>query len=146
MLSRRLTKRGYDVSITMWVSVKVRSAAADLGDPSRGGCPDASINAELTVTAERRVLEEAISGRSLVAGQAEAMRHLAELDGRLVALVGPGGSGKTYSIGVYVDAVETNGHSVIGVATSGAAARMMSEDLGEPWTGTIAMLRHHVDA
>jgi conjugative relaxase-like TrwC/TraI family protein len=98
------------------------------------------------VTADRSVLEESIGGRSLVDGQAEAMRHLADLDARLVALVGPGGSGKTYSIGTYADAVEASGHTVIGVATSAAAARKLSEDLGERWTGTIAMLRHHADA
>jgi hypothetical protein len=98
------------------------------------------------VTADRDVLEDAIVGRSLVDGQAEAMRHLAHLDGRLVALVGPGGSGKTYSIGAYADAVEASGHTVIGVATSAAASRRLSEDLGERWTGTIAMLRHHADA
>ena len=98
------------------------------------------------VTADRQVLDCAISGRGLVDGQAEAMRHLAELDALLVALVGPGGSGKTYSIGAYADAVEASGHAVIGVATSAAAARKLSEDLGERWTGTIAMLRHHLDA
>jgi len=97
------------------------------------------------VTTERSVLEEAISRRNLVGAQAEAMRHVAELDGQLVALVGPGGSGKTYSIGAYADAVEANGHTVIGVSTSAAAARRLSEDLGERWTGTIAMLRHHTD-
>ncbi|HDH26972.1 MAG TPA: hypothetical protein ENH00_12395 [Actinobacteria bacterium] len=97
------------------------------------------------VTPDRGVLEEAIAGRSLVEGQAEAMRHLAELDGRLVALVGPGGSGKTYSIGVYADAIEASGHTVIGVATSAAAARKLGEDLDERWTGTIAMLRYHLD-
>ncbi len=105
-----------------------------------------AVEARSPVTAERSVLEEAIRGRSLVDGQAEAMRHLAELEGRLVALVGPGGSGKTYSIGAYADAVEAGGHTVIGVATSAAAARKLSEDLGERWTGTIAMLRHHADA
>jgi len=98
------------------------------------------------VTANRSVLEEAIAARNLVDGQAEAMRHVADSDGRLPALVGPGGSGKTYSIGAYADAVEANGHAVIGVATSAAAARKLSEDLGERWTGTIAMLRHHTDA
>lgn len=105
-----------------------------------------AVEARSPVIVNRNVLEEAIRGRSLVDGQAKAMRHLADLDGRLVALVGPGGSGKTYSIGVYADAVEANGHAVIGVATSAAAARKLSEDLGERWTGTIAMLRHHADA
>jgi conjugative relaxase-like TrwC/TraI family protein len=98
------------------------------------------------VTVERGVLEEAIERRNLVGAQAEAMRHVADLDGRVVALVGPGGSGKTYSIGAYADAVEARGHAVIGVSTSAAAARQLSEDLGERWTGTIAMLRHHIDA
>jgi len=98
------------------------------------------------VTADRSILEEAIERRNLVGAQAEAMRHVAELDARLVALVGPGGSGKTYSIGAYADAVEASGHAVIGVTTSAAAARKLSEDLGERWTGTIAMLRHHVDS
>ena len=98
------------------------------------------------VTVDRSVLEKAITGRRLVDGQAEAMRHVADLDGRLVALVGPGGSGKTYSIGAYADAVDASGHAVIGVATSAAAARKLSEDIGEWWTGTIAMLRHHTDA
>ena len=105
-----------------------------------------AVRARSPVTADRDALEVAISGRSLVDGQAEAMRHLAELDGRLVALVGPGGSGKTYSIGAYADAVEAGGRSVIGVATSATAARKLSEDLGERWTGTIAMLRHHLDS
>jgi len=98
------------------------------------------------VSADRDVLEEAIDGRRLVEGQAEAMRHLVDLDGRVVALVGPGGSGKTYSIGAYADAVEASGHAVIGVTTSAAAARKLSEDLGERWTGTIAMFHHHADA
>jgi ATP-dependent exoDNAse (exonuclease V) alpha subunit len=90
-------------------------------------------------------LERAIRVRELVEGQAEAVRHLAELDDQLVAVVGPGGSGKTYSMGAYADAVAATGHPVIGVATSAAAARKLGEDLGERWTGTIAMLRQQLD-
>ncbi|MFP4554994.1 MAG: MobF family relaxase, partial [Actinomycetota bacterium] len=90
-------------------------------------------------------LERAIAVRELVPGQADAVRHLAELDGRVVAVVGPGGSGKTYSIGAYADAVSDAGQPVIGVATSAAAARKLGEDLGDRWTGTIAMLRHQLD-
>jgi conjugative relaxase-like TrwC/TraI family protein len=98
------------------------------------------------VVSDRQALEHAVAVRELVDRQASAVRRLAELDGRLVAVVGPGGSGKTYSIGAYADAVATAGHPVIGVATSAAAARKLGEDLGERWTGTIAMLRHHLDA
>ena len=98
------------------------------------------------LTVDRDILEQAMTARNLVDGQQAAMRHLADLDGRLVAVVGPGGSGKTYSIGAYADAIAATGDPVIGVATSAAAARKLSEDLGEQWTGTIAMLRHHLDS
>ncbi|MGH8875460.1 MAG: MobF family relaxase, partial [Acidimicrobiia bacterium] len=90
------------------------------------------------------VLESRITDRQLVDEQKQAMRHLAQLDGRLVAVVGPGGSGKTYTIGAYAEAVEAAGSRVIGVSTSAAAARKLGEDLGERWSGTIAMLRHHL--
>lgn len=95
---------------------------------------------------DRWALDQAIGVRELVDGQAAAVRNLADLDGRVVAVVGPGGSGKTYAIGAYADAVAAAGHPVIGVATSAAAARKLAEDLGDRWTGTIAMLRHHLDA
>jgi conjugative relaxase-like TrwC/TraI family protein len=98
------------------------------------------------VAPDHQALECEIGVRELVEGQADAVRRLAELNGRVVAVVGPGGSGKTYSIGAYAEAVATAGHLVIGVATSAAAARKLGEDLGDRWTGTIAMLRHHLDA
>ncbi len=83
-----------------------------------------------SLTPDRVALEDAINQRGLVEGQAQAVRCLAELDGRVVAVVGPGGSGKTYSIGAYADAVVAAGHHVIGVATSATAARKLSEDSG----------------
>lgn len=105
-----------------------------------------AVGAHSPISPDRKALEQAIGIRELVSGQAHAVRHLAELDGRVVAVVGPGGSGKTYSIGAYADAVTAAGHPVVGVATSAAAARKLGEDLGEHWTGTIAMLRHQLDA
>jgi conjugative relaxase-like TrwC/TraI family protein len=105
-----------------------------------------AVKADSPVAPDPEVLDQAIGVRELVEGQAEAVRHLAELDGQLVAVVGPGGSGKTYSIGAYADAIATAGHPVVGVATSAAAARKLGEDLGGQWTGTIAMLRHQLDA
>jgi conjugative relaxase-like TrwC/TraI family protein len=105
-----------------------------------------AVKAHAAVVPDREALEQAIRVRELVEGQAEAVRHLAELDGRVVAVVGPGGSGKTYSIGAYADAIAAAGHPVVGVATSAAAARRLGEDLGGQWTGTIAMFRHQLDA
>lgn len=58
-----------------------------------------AVNTHSDLAPDRRALEHAIGVRELVEGQAQAVRHLAELDGRVVAVVGPGGSGKTYSMG-----------------------------------------------
>jgi hypothetical protein len=91
-------------------------------------------------------LEAAITNRGLVVEQEAAVRHLADLDGRLVALVGPGGSGKTRAVGAYADAARNSGHHVVGVATSATAARRLGEELSGGWSGTIAMMRHQLDS
>ncbi|MEX0796028.1 MAG: MobF family relaxase [Acidimicrobiia bacterium] len=97
------------------------------------------------VSVDGATLEEAITRRDLVAEQAEAIRHLAGLDGRVVAVAGPGGSGKTHAIGAYADAAQAAGHPVVGVATSATAARRLGEELASSWSGTIAMMRHQLD-
>ncbi len=98
------------------------------------------------VTVDQETLESAITTRGLVGAQAAAVRHLADLDSRLVALVGPGGSGKTRAVGAYADAAQTAGHHVIGVATSATAAHRLGEELSGGWSGTIAMMHHQLDS
>ncbi|MEX0698343.1 MAG: MobF family relaxase [Acidimicrobiia bacterium] len=90
-------------------------------------------------------LDRATKVRELTSKQASAIRSLAEIEGRIVAVTGPGGSGKTYAIGAYADAARSAGHHVIGVAPTASAAQKLSQDLGGHWTGTIAMLTHHLD-
>jgi conjugative relaxase-like TrwC/TraI family protein len=104
-----------------------------------------AVSTSSPVTVTRDALEAAVSNRRLVGEQNSAVRHLADLDGRLVTLVGPGGSGKTRVVGVYADAAGTAGHHVIGVTTSAAAARRLGEELSGSWSGTIAMMRHQLD-
>jgi hypothetical protein len=94
---------------------------------------------------DHAVLDQAAKLRELTTEQESAVRRLAGLDGRIVAVAGPGGSGKTYAIGAYADAAEAAGHHVIGVATTASAAQRLSQDLGKHWTGTIDMLAHHLD-
>ncbi|HJQ92020.1 MAG TPA: MobF family relaxase [Acidimicrobiia bacterium] len=91
------------------------------------------------------VLDRAAKLRELTTQQESAIRRLANLDGSVVAVAGPGGSGKTYAIGAYAHAAQAAGHHVIGVATTASAAQRLSQDLAEHWTGTIAMLTHHLD-
>jgi hypothetical protein len=90
-------------------------------------------------------LDRAMKVRELTSEQESAIRRLADLDGRIVAVAGPGGSGKTYAIGAYADAAQGAGHHVIGVAPTASAAQKLSQDLRGNWTGTIAMLTHHLD-
>lgn len=97
------------------------------------------------VAVDRDVLEAAISSRRLVGVQAAAVSGLADLDNRVVTLVGPGGSGKTHAIGAYSDAAQATGHHVVGVATSATAARRLGDELPGSWSGTIAMVRHQLD-
>lgn len=105
-----------------------------------------AVTTKSSVTVDREMLESAIVTRGLVGEQAAAVRHLADLDGRLVALVGPGGSGKTRAVGAYADAARTAGHHVVGVATSATAARRLGQELSGGWSGTIAMMRHQLDS
>jgi conjugative relaxase-like TrwC/TraI family protein len=97
------------------------------------------------VLVDPAVLDQAVKVRELTSEQASGVKRLADLDGRVVAVAGPGGSGKTYAIGAYADAAQSAGHHFIGVTTTASAAQRLSQDLGEHWTGTIAMLTHHLD-
>jgi hypothetical protein len=97
------------------------------------------------VNVDGQKVELASKLRELTPDQARAVSRLADLDGRLVALAGPGGSGKTYAIGAYADAFKAGGHHVIGVTPTAAAAQKLAADLPGDWTGTVAMLTHHLD-
>ncbi|HZD22076.1 MAG TPA: MobF family relaxase, partial [Acidimicrobiia bacterium] len=105
-----------------------------------------AVTTKSSVRIDQETLESAITTRGLIGEQAAAVRHLADLDGRLVALVGPGGSGKTHAVGAYADAVRTAGHHVVGVATSATATGRLGEELSDGWSGTIAMMRHQLDS
>ncbi len=98
------------------------------------------------VVVDNAALERSIRVRHLVDEQGAALRHLAKLDGRVVMVVGPGGSGKTQAIGAYAEAVRSSERLVIGVATSATAAARLGQSLDACWTGTIALLRHHLES
>jgi len=105
----------------------------------------AAVHQPSPVTVDPNAVDSAATERTLVPEQTAAMRHLTGLEGRLLAVVGPGGSGKTYAIRAYADAARAGGNHLIGVAPTATAARKLGETLGDGWTGTIAMLNHHLD-
>jgi conjugative relaxase-like TrwC/TraI family protein len=105
----------------------------------------AAVHEATPVKVAIQAVDQAAEVRELTPEQLRAVSHLADLDGRLVAVAGPGGSGKTYAIGAYAEAAQGAGHPVIGVAPTATAAQNLAEDLGGQWTGTIAMLAHHLN-
>jgi conjugative relaxase-like TrwC/TraI family protein len=105
----------------------------------------AAVHEASPVKVDLERVEQAAKVRELTPEQTRALRHLVELDGCLVAVAGPGGSGKTYAMGAYADAAYSGGHHVIGVAPTATAAQRLAGDLGGHWTGTVAMLTHHLD-
>ncbi len=105
----------------------------------------AAVRQPSLVQIDPETLDRATEVRELTSEQESAIRRLADLDGRIVAVTGPGGSGKTYAIGAYADAAQAAGHHIIGVAPTASAGQKLSQDLGGHWTGTIAMLTHHLE-
>lgn len=81
---------------------------------------------------------------TLLDAQQAVLEELAGADRRVVAVVGPGGSGKTYTLGVAAEAWQAEGRPVVGTAMSGAAADELGRAAGIP-AETIAQLQVDVD-
>ena len=80
------------------------------------------------VKAEKRFAKS--KGYALNAGQKRLAEHLLQ-SGTLVASgVGPAGTGKTASMKVVADAWKAEGHQVIALSTSTAAAEILGDDTG----------------
>ncbi|CAN5865239.1 hypothetical protein BH23ACT4_BH23ACT4_10740 [soil metagenome] len=105
----------------------------------------AAVHQQSPVRVGTEAVERAARIRELTPEQTAAVGRLVAIDGQVAAIAGPGGSGKTYAIGAYADAARSAGYHVIGVAPTAAAAQKLADDLGGHWTGTIAMLTHHLD-
>jgi len=91
---------------------------------------------ELTAyTVESSVIDAALAqhaeekGFELNTGQALLVRHLVESGKQITAGVGPAGTGKTASMSVVSTVWKSQGHNVIGLAPSAAAAKNLSEDI-----------------
>lgn len=92
---------------------------------------------ELTAyTVQSSIIDNALAdhaektGLTLNAGQALLVRHLVESGKQITAGVGPAGTGKTASMAVVSTIWKNQGHNVIGLAPSAAAAKNLAEDIG----------------
>ncbi len=71
----------------------------------------------------REVVEEVVASRATLGDdQADAVRALATAGDAVSVLVGPAGTGKTYTLDALRDTLERAGHQVIGAAPSARAA------------------------
>ncbi|TVS26983.1 hypothetical protein EKI59_09805 [Corynebacterium sanguinis] len=70
------------------------------------------------------------NGFALNDGQELLVRHLTETGAQITAGVGPAGTGKTASMAVVARTWQSQGHAVIGLAPSAAAAENLAEDIG----------------
>jgi len=93
--------------------------------------------AEAYLEAERvRLAQE---NKRLTQGQQEAVRLATTTQDQFVAICGVAGSGKTYSLQLLKTIAEAQGYSVCGFAPSGAATKVLGQEL-EMEANTIASL------
>ncbi len=73
-------------------------------------------------------IDEAVGRHRLGTDQAAAVRQLLGADERIGLLVGPAGAGKTRTLRAVVDAWQTDGGTVVGLAVSQAAAEVLAAE------------------
>ena len=95
-------------------------------------------------TVDLALLEAVANGVRLGPDQAEMVRRLATSGAQVQLALAPAGSGKTSTLRTLATAWAADGHTVIGLAPTAAAARVLREELGDgaAATDTLAKLVH----
>ena len=114
---------------------------------------DAGLAAELTVLHAARTnggpdlepaaVEAVITAAQLSGDQAEAVRRLATSGRPVEALVGPAGTGKTYTMRALAQAWQASGRTVIGLALSETATRVLADQAALRAVNTAKLLFEH---
>jgi conjugative relaxase-like TrwC/TraI family protein len=86
-----------------------------------------------------RAVDAVIAGKTLTGAQAEAVRGIATSGRRVDVLIGPAGTGKSYTIAALCEAWERGGGQVLGLAASQRAADVLREE-GIDRVANISML------
>ena len=95
-------------------------------------------------TVDLALLEAVANGIQLGPDQAEMVHRLATSGARVQLALAPAGSGKTTTLHTLAEAWAAGGNTVIGLAPTAAAARVLREELGDSVTATdtLAKLVH----
>jgi hypothetical protein len=114
-----------------------RSVASQL---ERSGAP--AVVPEVAEAAIARA--EASLGRSLTAGQRDAVEGVLTSGRGIELIVGVAGSGKTTALAAARDGFEAAGFEVVGTSTSGQAARTLGREAGIEPSRTLASLNWRI--
>lgn len=79
-------------------------------------------------------------GFTLTAEQQRAVRHVASDTGAIAVISGQAGTGKTTVSAVWIDALQQEGHRVLGASTSWAAAKKLEAESQIPSYSTASLL------
>jgi conjugative relaxase-like TrwC/TraI family protein len=95
-------------------------------------------------TVDLALLEAVANGIRLGPDQAAMVRQLATSGARVQLALAPAGTGKTVTLRALAEAWSADGHTVIGLAPTAAAARVLREEFGDSVTATdtLAKLVH----
>jgi hypothetical protein len=87
------------------------------------------------------LLEAVANGAQLGPDQAEMVRQLATSGARVQLAIAPAGSGKTVTLRTLANAWTADGSTVIGLAPTAAAARVLRDELGKSVTATDTLAK-----
>jgi len=93
---------------------------------------------------ERAIKKSAKAGKPLTPQQEKAVRHILSGDGKIAAITGDAGTGKTTILNPVRDALEASGYRVRGIALAGKAAQGLEEG-SDIASSTIASFLWHQD-
>ncbi len=131
--------RQYTLAATIATELAIAATVAEGAAPAgKGVVPEAAV-AEAVGRVEDRL------GRSLTAGQADAVRGICTGGCPVSLVLGVAGSGKTTSVAAVADAYRRAGFRVLGTATSGQAARTLGTEAGLEPSSTLASLLWRID-
>ena len=97
-----------------------------------------ALSAKAVDTAIERYQTE--HGFTLTAEQQRAVRHVASDTGAIAVISGQAGTGKTTVSAIWIDALQQEGHRVLGASTSWAAAKKLESESRIPSYSTASLL------
>lgn len=127
--ARYTTKELFQLEMQLLAGIEALQRSEGRGAPDRA-LTRAVAQVEAAETRKARELNPAAAERRLTPEQHRALRHITQRPGRVSAVTGIAGSGKSFLFAAGREVWESEGYRVLGVALSGKAARGLQEGAG----------------